>query len=366
MRRVTKVLKRDNFIPELGYLVVDSNGMTAYNGQIGIHYSRQTTGERLCSLADTNGAFGIPDPSQFLKTISVLESIASVELSKKESAITIRFAGKGILKIAVVLDLHAKIPHNDIKWKTYEDAKENGVEVSSLWREIEHLVTNEGEALWGEVIGVYGCEGKLVSFDYGVYLHSEGEKTPEFYCPRSILTLGLKNMDYAIVEGDIVYLVGKECQYVCTGVTKSEVVSEMMQLKDSFKAGVSKTVTLDFTSGLWKRAKLFASAVLTLKVRNGEIFVEHDTWSECIGQTEAPNAEFTTRISLLERWASGTLEHAISLVADGTWNLYGRTRGGMNFYAVLTDVYNPSIDSTSVDDTIDSDEIDIEEGESLL
>ena len=365
MRRILKVLKKDNFIPELGYIVVTSKGMSVYNGQIGVNYSRKLAGERLCLLADNLGAYAIPEPAKFLKIVNALEDITAVELLEKESAITIKFAGKGVVKIPVVMNLHEQVPHLLINWKSLETARKDGIEITPLWNEISNLTTNEGEALWGDVIGVYGHGKKLVSFDYGVYLHSKAIKAPEFYCPRSLIDLGLLNMEFAVVEDDTIYLVGNEVQYYCSGVSKSDIVDSMMQLKDGFSKGTKNKVTMDFTSGLWKRAKLFATAVLLFKVSKGEIFIKHDTWEECIGKTVAPDAEFTTRISLLERWASGTFEHSISIEKDGTWNLFGKTRGGMSFYAVLTDVQKPSAEKSS-----DKDEVaeidDIEEGGSLL
>jgi hypothetical protein len=365
MNRILKVLKKDNFIPELGYLVVTADGMCVYNGQVGIKYSRKLAGERLCSLAQKAGAYAIPEPSKFLRTVSVLEDISSVELIEKESAITIKFASKGSLKIPVVTNLHEQVPHLLLKWKTLEEANESGTEINSLWNEVHALTTNEGEALWGDVIGVYGQDGKLVSFDWGVYLHSDDMKLPDFYCPRSIVELGLKSMSHFMIDGDTINIVGHEVQYVFTGLAKSSVVNDMMHLKDHFEKGETKKVTLDFKSGLWKRAKLFASAILSLKVTNGEIFVHHDTWSECIGKTEAPDAEFVTRISLLSRWASGTFEHSISISQDGTWYLFGKTRGGLSFYAVLTDVAKGEIEESTEEPEV-SVLPDIEEGKSLL
>ncbi len=364
MKRIAKILQKDNFIPELGYIVITSEGMIAYNGQIGVRYDRETSGERLCLIADKVGAYAIPEPLKFLRTISALEGITAVELSEADSSITIKFAGKGSLQIPVVLKLSKSIPQLAIEWKTLDEAKTQGIEITSLWDEVTALTTNEGQQLWGDVIGIYGSEGKLVSFDYGVYLNSDDIQAPDFYCPRSLLDLGLKNMEVAAINGDILLIVGQKVQYVCTGVDKSDIVSNMMHLKEDFSAGDIKKVTLDFTSGLWKRAKLFASAVLTFAVKNGEIYIKHSTWEECIGKTEAPDAEFTTRISLLERWASGTFEHSISIGADGTWNLYGKTRSDMNFYAVLTNIENPT--DVKIPEQETANFMDFGEGETIL
>lgn len=370
MKQITQILKKDNFIPELGYIVIDKDGMMAYNGQIGVKFSRKIAGERLCLIADENGAYAIPDPQKFLKIVSALDNIELVELNKKSSSIKIKFAGKGVVKIPVVLDLHSDTPHLNIKWKNMEQAKKEGIALTSLWTEVSTLITQEGEALWGDVIGVYGNNGQLVSFDYGVYIHSEDIKAPKFYCPRSLIDLGLRNLEFAVVSDDTVQLVGNDAQYICTGVSESAVVTDMMALKESFAKGENKKVTLDFTSGLWRRAKLFADVVLKFEVKDGQIFISHDNWSECIGKTEAPNAEFVTRISLLERWASGTFEHAISVNKGSDWNLYGKTRGGMHFYAVLTDLgIIPEIEEeieNPIESDVVSEEIDLPEGQSLI
>ena len=362
MRRISKVLKKDNFMPEMGYIVVTPDGMSVYNGQVGIKYSRKIAGERLCLVADEFGPYGIPEPSKFLRTVSVLEDISSVQLVKDESALTIKFAGKGSIKVPVVINLHDKVPHLVLNWKPFDSTKLEGIEISSLWNEIHSLTTSEGESLWGDIIGVYGNNKQLVSFDYGVYLHSTDVDVPNFYCPRSLIDLGLKNIEKAIVEEDAIFLVGHDVQYVGTTVASSNVVNDMMSLKTDFKDGKKYKVTLDFTSGVWNRAKLFAFIVLTLKVKNGDIIVEHDTWKESIGKTAAPDSEFTTRISLLERWASGTFDHSISITNDGIWNLSGTTRGGMNFYAVLTDVQVP-LNGAEDENVID---FDVDAGESLI
>ena len=372
MKHITKILKKNNFIPELGYIIVLGTGAIVYNGQLGVYYSRKTIGDKLCGLADKHGSYAIPETSKFLQTVNVLEDISSIALKEKESVLTIKFAGKGVVDVPLVLNISEEIPHLQIKWKTYEEAKKEGLPLSSLWSDISKLITNEGEALWGDVIGVYGDEKKLVSFDYGIYLHSdeiENIKIPDFYCPRALVELGLNAVDYLVVDEENVYLVGKNVQYVCCGVESSPTVKEMVQLKSDFEKGEKKKVTLNLTSGLWRRAKLFSSAVLTMKVRAGEIFVEHDTWSECIGKTEAPDTELNTRVSLLERWASGTLNHSISLSEEGTWSLHGKTRGGLHFYAVLTNtgvgIDEETTEESSTDEKV-SDEVDIPEGSSLL
>lgn len=368
MQRISKVIKGDNYIPEYGYIVVTKQGMIIYNGQVGMRYSRKLTGERLCQIADTVGAYAIPEPLKFLKIISVLESITAVTVDEKNSHIRIDFAGRGEITIPVLLNLPEGIPHLAIEWIDMKTAKDTGMEISSLWNEMDGLTTTEGEALWGDVIGVYGSEGKLVSFDYGVYVHSDKLDIQNFYCPKALVGLGLRGMDYAVVQGEGIQLVGSDIAYICTGVAKSKVVEDMMSIKDDFEAGIKKKITLDFTSGVWRRAKLLVDAVLVLKIQNNQIFIECDRWKERIGKTEADDAEFHTRITLLERWASGTFKHAISVTKDGTWNLFGVTRGGMNFYGVLTDIAesDTSPKKNTATKEVVSELPDITEGESLL
>lgn len=365
MQRISKILKGDNFIPEFGYIIITAGGMVVYNGHIGINYSRKLTGERLCSIADEAGAYAIPEPLKFLKIISVLESITSVQLDKTSQQIKISFAGKGEIKIPVMLNLSKETPHLAIDWCDKNDKDGKHIEVTSLWNELNTLTTTEGEALWGDVIGIYGSDKRLVAFDYGVYLHSEGIEIPDFYCPKALIELGLRGIDYANINGDEVQLIGNDVKYICTGVAKSQVVTDMMSLKEEFNKGKKQKITLDFTSGVWRRAKLLADEVLLLQIKNNQIFLQCDSWKECIGKTEAKDAEFNTRISLLERWASGTFEHAVSVTDDGTWNLYGVTRGGVKFYGVLTDIAETT-KTTKAKEKPTTDIADIPEGESLL
>ena len=353
---------------EFGYLVVTTEGMVVYNGEVGIKYSRSLAGERLCSIADNYGSYAFPEPVKFLRCLSVLEDIKSAELLKKSSAIQIKFSNKGSVLIPIVMNLSEDLPHLILNWQDHAKAGKKGFAISSLWKEIYDLTTTEGEALWGNAVGVYGHNKELVSFDHGVYIHSVGGKSPDFYCPRALLELGLRNLDYVVVEqsdegADSLYLVGKNIQYVCVGVTKSDVVTEMCNLKDEFEGGTKKTVTINTTSGLWQRSKVFAESFLTMKINKGTITVGYNNWEEIIGSTEAPDATFTTRISILERWASGTVKHGISINDDGAWNLHGTTRGGLKFYATLTDY---SVFEKMGEDEEEETIPDLEEGESLL
>lgn len=344
MKRIPKVVKKDNFVPEQGYLVFTPKGLVVFNGRVGILFDRSKMGQHLSACVDKHGMFAVPDATKFLKTTSVLEEVMSVDIDKSRSSLVIRFMkGKGSIEIPVVLNLHEKIPHLQIKWKDYATDRTGAIPVTEAWREVTELVTSEGEALWGDVIGVYGRGNKLASFDYGVYLQGkEGDPMPDFFCPLSLIDLGINDIEYVRVDEDGVYMVGAGVQYVCTAVSKKDVINDMMKLREQFEAGEKKHVTLDLSKSVWKRAKTFAEAMLKLTVKDGEILVSHENWQEAIGKTEAPNATFHTRISLLERWASGSLDHSIAIGSDGSWYLHGTTRGGLAFYALLTDVNNPS------------------------
>lgn len=344
MKRISKVVKKDNFVPEQGYLVFTDKGLIVYNGRIGLLYNRKKMGALLSGLVEKNGNFAVPDAAKFLRTIAALEDVSSAEIDKGRSCMVLKFnKAKGSLDIPVVLNLHEKIPHLDIKWKDYATDKEGGIPVSAVWREVTDLVTSEGEALWGDVIGIYARNNKLMSFDYGVYLEGKEEgAVADFFCPLAVLDLGINDLEYVKVDEDAVYMVGAEVQYVCTAISKKSVIDDMATLKEQFEKGDKKHVSLDLTSGVWKRAKVFADSMLLLSVKDGEIFISHENYKETIGKTAAPNAQFNTRISLLQRWASGSLDHSIAIGADGSWYLHGTTRSGLAFYAVLTDVQNPS------------------------
>lgn len=339
MQRLAKVLNKDNFIPELGYLVVTGDGMIVYNGQIGIKYSKKQAGSKFCDIAAKSGTYAFPDPITFFKTLKVLEDVKSVALVKSESSITIKFAGKGVVKIPVVMNVHKDIPHLHLNWMDVVKHKAKGIPINSNWEELTKLTISDAPAQFGVVLGIYGYLKRLVSFDLGVYIHGDPENVPDFYCPRALLELGLKDVEFAIVKDDEIYLVGAEVQYAFFGSEESEATSDFKKLEEDISTGDVKKVTLDYTSGLWKRMKTLSNESLTLKITKGKIFVGHDTWSECIGKTEAQDIEFTTRASLLERWGSSTLEHGILLSAEGSWFIYGKTRGGMHFYGALSKEY---------------------------
>lgn len=344
MKRILRVVKKENFVPEQGYLILTEKGGIVYNGQIGLFYHPKKMGERLMEAVRKHGRFAIPNPSDFMRTVAVLEEVESVELDKANSALTIRFrGGKGRKDVPVVMNLFDKLPHFEIAWKDYEADKAGSIPISAVWREVTELITTEGEALWGNVIGVYIRKGRILSFDYGVYL--AGPELPgapgDMYCPLSVLDLGINDLEYAKADENAVYLVGPEVQYVCTAVSKSAVVDDMAKLREDFDKGKQFIATLDFTSGAWKRAKTFANSTVKVSIRDGEIKLSHESWSEAIGKTGAPDAEFVTRTSLVERWASKSLDHKISVSPDGSWYLHGTTRSGLGFYAILTDVNNP-------------------------
>ena len=369
MKRISKIIKKTNFMQEFGYLVVTPKGMIVYNGEIGIMYSRSLAGEKLCTIADKHGPYAFPEPVKFLRSLSVLEDIKSVDLIKNSSAIQIKFSNKGSILIPIVMNLGEDLPHLLLNWQDHAKASKKGFAITSLWNEIYNLTTNEGEALWGNSVGVYGHNKELVSFDHGVYIHSTDGKASDFFCPRSLLELGLRNLDYAVTDisddtGDSLYLVGKNMQYVCIAAAKSEVVEEMCQLKSDFEGGDKKKVSINATSGLWQRSKVFAETLLTMKIKKGNITVGYNNWEEIIGTTEAPDSIFTTRISILERWASGTVKHGISINENSEWNLHGTTRGGLQFYATLTD-YSVFEKMDEEEDEIES-MPDLSEGESLL
>lgn len=372
MQRISKIIKKDNFVPEYGYLVFSEKGLVVFNGKLGILYSPKLVGERLMAVVARHGRFAVPDASKFLRTLAVLEDVATVDLDKSNSCLSIKFMkGKGSLEVPVVLNLHEKIPHLEIKWKDYETDKADSIQVSSAWREIADLITTEGEALWGNVIGIYIKNNKLLSFDYGVYLSGQdcGSNQKNCFCPLEAIELGLNNIEYMKSDESGVFLVGNLVQYMCSSVSSSPVIDDMAKLKDDFTQGTQFKVTIDTTSGLWRRAKLFASEILKFEVKGGDIVISHENWKESIGKTGAPDAEFNTRISLLQRWAAGSLDHKISVSSNGSWYLHGTTRSGLDFYAVLTDLNNPMKDSKPSNVVVlqqKSEEVDIVPSGALL
>jgi hypothetical protein len=359
MKRIAKVLPRDPLIPELGFFVFTQDGAILWNGQIGIKYGLKYLGTRLSNLVTQHGSFAVLEGLQFLRVVSVLEKISGAFIEKEESVLRIEANdGKTRINIPITLDINPEIPHLQINW----NATGVSTPIQNLWVDAQELVTAEGTALWGEVIGVYEAPTYNASFDYGILLYDEKEKKGKSktinFCPKSLLDLGLQDIAEAHFTEDGVFLRGQDVQYFTSAISNSDILVQLLQLRTDTLKAEEKAVSLDFTSGLWKRAKVFNKLVLTMQIRNGIITLSGGNWTEVIGQTDAPDQNFITRISLLQRWTIGTLSHKI-FITDDTWYLYGKTRKGTEFFGNLTTIptnasltFTDEVNDTSEDDGI--------------
>jgi hypothetical protein len=337
MKRIAKILSKDTLIPELGYFVFTPEGGIIWNGAVGIRYSMEKIGARFANLVAQNGTFAILEGLQFLRVVSVLEKVSGAFIEREESVLRIEANdGKTKISIPISLDVSKDTPHLQINWNTEGTSSQ----IKNLWVDAQDLVTSEGTSLWGDVLGIYEAPAYNASFDYGILLYEEKEKSKSKkinFCPKSLIDLGLQDVNTAIYTDEGVFLKGQDVQYYTTPTTSTEVLTQLLELRDNTKKARECAVSLDFTSGLWKRAKVFNKLVLTLKIANGIITLSGGNWSEIIGTTDAPNAEFITRISLLARWTTGVLGHKI-YISDDAWYLYGKTRKGSEFYGNLTTI----------------------------
>lgn len=150
-------------------------------------------------------------------------------------------------------------------------------------------------------------------------------------------------MKEAIFTDEELFINGDGVTYFTKPAIQPHVLESALQARDDALAGKEHKVKLDFTSGLWKRAKLFSNLALELTIAGGQMTLSGDNWQEVIGTTDAPAAKFITRISLLERWTIGTTGHTIRINED-EWYLLGNTRKGSEFYGTLTNLGTESFD----------------------
>lgn len=344
MKRLAKILQSESVVPEFNFFVFTEHGAIAYNGQLGINYSLSKVGNRLANLVKQHGRFAILDGTMFLKVVSVLEQVSEATIDKSASLLRIE-ANNGKTKIAIPisLTLHDELPHLKINWMTHSGKNKKSTEIANLWNDTIDLISSEGVALWGDVIGVYEAPNFTASFDYGVLLYKEKEAQSGkgvHFCPKALLDLGLQDVNKAVFNQNGVYAIGDDVKYYTSAVCTTSVLDQLLTLRDKVDKKNEKAVTLDFSSGLWRRAKVFNKLVLTLKIHDGIMTLYGGDWSEIIGTTAAPNGTFVTRISLLQRWTTGTLGHRIYVGDNGAWTLYGKTRNGSEFFGNLTEVDN--------------------------
>lgn len=353
MKRIAKILDRDPVVPELSYIVFAEHGAIVWNGQIAVRFDLTKVGTAIARMVKQHGTFAVIDALKFLRIAGSLEKAADkVAMDTTTSQLRLTLSGKrGTIEIPVARTLPADIAHLAIDWT---GAREEGneefdkVPLDTVWRDAGDLITRDGVNLWGDVIGVYDTQDWVAAFDYGVLLYhnktgheheSSYDMDQSLFCPVTLLDIGLQNMKEAAFGEDELYILGDGVDYYTRPGRQTHVLETMLKLRDEALKGKRYSVKLDLASGLWKRAKLFSNMAVDLLVGGGQMLLKGDNWQEYIGQTDAPDARFVTRISLLERWTVGATEHSISVV-DSEWYLLGKTRKGSEFYGALTSLGN--------------------------
>lgn len=348
MKRLTKIVPKEPIIPEFGYIVFTNECAIVWNGAIGIRYGYSKIGTAIAKLVRQYGTFAIIDALQFYRAATSLEKKAERVIIDEESSMLkiIMPSKRGAIQLPIARNLPKDLPHLAIDWDI--DSEEiDTVPLDTVWLDASDLITKDGITMWGDVIGVYDAPDWVASFDYGVLLYRNktghdkqsavGIEEDVYFCPVTVLDLGLKGMERAGFVDDSLYIYGPDVMYFTKPAIDTHVVSTMLAVRDAALEAKEYKVTMDLNSGLWRRAKLFAGLALELIIKGGSIILKGDNWNEVIGTTEAPNATFITRISLLERWTIGSTEHGIRIAHDD-WYLTGTTRKGSEFIASLTSI----------------------------
>lgn len=340
MKQVAQLLQKKAFIPEYSYMVFSDAGASIFDGSVGVIYSPERSGAKMMSVVKRVGAFALSDPVQFTKLATALENVVDVTASKDDGILEVTFGGgSGKMAVPAVFDLPDSVPHLQIRLEKYNPEQKGAFQITPAWKDAATLLTNAGESLWQNQLGLYGRNSRLMTFDFGVFAISKDEVgfDGEFFVPRKVLSLGVHELNYGRVQGGQIHLVGSNLQYVCPATEITAAVEEQAKIAEKFDAGEQFPVTISPLSGVWKRAEAFAFEAVNLKIEGGQLILQSGGWSESLGKTGAPEIEVMTYLGLLKRWASRTLGHSISKL-DDAWFLHGQTRNGMLFYAQLTGV----------------------------
>ena len=353
--RLTKVLKKNALAEEYAYLIFCEKGLIAFNGSTGVCRAPKFVGEKLMSIVDEIGPYAIVDGPRFLQILSSLEDTRKVSVDKDNSCLKIHFQkGQGVVNQPILMDLDDTLQHMHLPFVEWGIKPENSIPITSIWTEVANLVTSDGAALFADALGLYGDEKKLVSFDAGLFLEKpleDGEVGKQFFCPAALLDLKVADMECAILVDDSIVLVGEKAQYCSMLQPEENYIEDLESLKEKCLEGKSFEVELNITKTLWKRVRLFSPLTLEMRIKGGNIIIGQDQWKEKIGQTTAPDHSFIANISLIKRWADNCSDQKIIKVGDDDWYLSAITRGGMNFYAVLTDQLFAQFEDTDDEQT---------------
>lgn len=341
MNRISKIIRKDSLMKENNYAVFNETGMIVFNGIFGIRYGISRLGVHIPELIKKHGAFAVYDASALCKALKLIGDIKEANIVGEGSTCNLVFkfkGGKGRLELPATLVPSPSLEHFAIEWPAH-GAKDGCIDINESWTDFDSLITHDGENQWPNSHGVYGDDNKLKSFDSLAYVETPSTSTIDFFCPNSVLSLGLKDIEYVLPVGDGLFLVGKDIQYYTTRALKSNIIQEASAIAQLFDTPdvVESKVDIDKSSQTWTRAKnLIDGSQLSFEVKDEKIVIGNTKWQEEIGTvSELPNLAFLIPLGLIERWALNTTEHKISII-DDEWYIQGKTTNGSLFFARLS------------------------------
>ena len=346
MKRIVKIVDSQTLMDEYKSIIVNEKSLRIYNGKVGMIYGERYVGESLGRIVRECGPFGIPDPGKFLRIKDTLQNKGDTFIDKDRSVLVIKFLeDKAKVDIPVILNISNDVINN-IEQFDYKELKENEpnddsiIAIGEEAKNVDSLLSKEGSAVYGDALGIYMVDGKIMSYDYNLFLESKKKfNVKDFFIPQFILGCGINDLPYVKINDNTIHLVGPEVQMFFSKSNVSSTYSDLKSLKEGFEK--SKEYKVGFsglTSTVWSRAKIFTKNNINLHFENGEIKFKGTGWEETIGETDLPNAKFEVRQSLLERYLSKTQNRKIAISSEGYWYMKGETRQGLDFYALLSNV----------------------------
>lgn len=341
MKRINQVAQKNGFVPEFGYAVFHRDGMTIWNGLIGLHYKPTKVGAKLMDVVAKAGVWAAPVAQDLFAALGHLDHIVDIDPDKDRSILKVTYSGgKATLELPVLFDISPDMPHLRLKWEEYESDRAGSIPVDSTWQEAHGMITNEANLVWSDSVGVYYLDGYVCAFDKGVFIKgSEKTQVPDSFIPKNMLDLGLSGIDYAVVrkgnDGEKVFLVGREVQYVSTASADFTALRKTSEAIDEFEKGTRHLCSIESSKMSTKRIKAFSeNGQVGLSVENCNIYLSGPNWKEKFGSTDAPDMRMVAKMSCILRWIDNCTRHELAKSEDGAWYLQGLTRQGLKFYAV--------------------------------
>lgn len=351
MQRIPKIIRKDSLMKEHNYAVFYEQGLIVFNGIFGVRYAFSRLDSHIQELITKWESFAVYDAVAMQKALKLLGNVKELKVVETDSGHNLVFTfkgGKGKLALAMTLDISSNLEHFLIDWPEYSadepdpelELEYGRIPVDSSWEDFKNLITKDGESQWPNSYGIYGDEGKLKSFDSLAYIEATTENGMDFFCPQSVISLGLSDIEYALPGAFGLFLVGKDITYYTARALKNTAIvdnSAVARLFDDEANFETYEIEIDKSAQTWARAKEFvAGNRLVFSVKEGKIIISNEKWEEEIGVAEGmQNITFTMPLNLIERWVQHTIGHEISKV-ENNWYVRGRTLRGFIFVARLS------------------------------